>query len=402
MDLALSDEQQLIVDSAVAFLASSSTLAKVRVASETGDGCDRALWQEVAAMGWCGVHLPEDAGGLGLGLVELALLQEQLGRHLACIPFFDSVALAASLLRSLPGSAQTAALLGSLASGEQMLAVAMAQPDADLQWAACASANANANAIPSASASASARAIANGAGWLLSGYWPAVGSAHLADVLLLPAHTALGECLLFAMPADAQGLSLQPLQAVDATRRSANVRATDVQLPATACLARGPALDQAWQRARCLGAIALAAEQVGVAQACLDLTLAYTAQRVQFGKSIAGFQAVKHRCAQMLVALEQARSAVYGAAAVADTEPAAAVLLLHAAQARMEATQAALYCSREAIQLHGGMGFTWEFDPHLFLRRAQLASQRLGPVSWWCEQVAVQLLDEKPLAEAHP
>jgi alkylation response protein AidB-like acyl-CoA dehydrogenase len=383
MDLALNDEQQQIVDSAVVFLDKSSTLAQVRSVSEAGDGFDRALWQEVAAMGWCGVHLPEEAGGLGLGLVELALLQEQLGRHLACIPFFDSVVLAASLLRTLPGSEEIQALLGRIASGEQVLALAMAHPHVDQCL--------------------TARASANGAGWVLQGHWPGVGSAQLADALLLPAHTALGECLLFLVPADAPCLRLQALQALDGTRRAADVRATDLQLPATACLARGPDLAQAWQRAGCLAAIALAAEQVGVAQACLDLSLAYTAERKQFGKAIAGFQAVKHRCAQMLVALEQARSAVYGAAAMADTEPAAAVLLLHAAQARMEATQAALFCSREAIQLHGGMGFTWEFDPHLFLRRAQLSSQRLAPVSWWCEQVAAQLLDEHhALAECLP
>ncbi|MEI8155277.1 MAG: acyl-CoA dehydrogenase [Burkholderiales bacterium] len=383
MDLALNDEQQLIVDSAVAFLDKSSTLTQVRSTSETGDGFDRALWQEVAAMGWCGVHLPEAAGGLGLGLVELALLQEQLGRHLACIPFLDSVVLAASLLRTLPGNEQTQALLGSIANGERVLALAMGHPDVDQ----CLTARAN----------------ANGAGWVLQGHWPGVGSAQLADALLLPARTALGECLLFLVPADAPSLSLEPLQALDATRRAADVRATDLQLPATACLARGPDLAQAWQRASCLAAIALAAEQMGVAQACLDLTLAYTAQRQQFGKAIASFQAVKHRCAQMLVVLEQARSAVYGAAAMADTDPTTAVLLFHAAQARMEATQAALFCSREAIQLHGGMGFTWEFDPHLFLRRAQLSSQRLAPVSWWCEQVAAQLLDENhALAECLP
>jgi alkylation response protein AidB-like acyl-CoA dehydrogenase len=193
--------------------------------------------------------------------------------------------------------------------------------------------------------------------------------------------------------ADAPGLRLQPLPPLDATRRHADVLATELQLPVAACLSRGIALSEAWQRAAFFAAIALAAEQVGVAQACLDLTLAYTAQRFQFGKAIASFQAVKHRCAQMLVTLEQARSAVYGAAALADTEASDDVLLRHAAQARMESTQAALYCSREAIQLHGGMGFTWVFDPHLFLRRAQLASQRLGPVSWWCEQVAAQLLD---------
>lgn len=376
MDLSLSEEQQQITDSAVTFLAQASTLAQVRAASEHGDGCDPSLWQQVVEMGWCGVHLPDAAGGLGLGLVELALLQEQLGRHLACVPFFDSVALAASVLRALPVSEPTQAVLGAIASGEQRVALALAHPHLEQ--------------------SLTARASANGAGWLLSGHWPGVGSASHADMLLLPAHTALGECLLFLVRADNPALNLQPLQPIDATRRHADVRATALQLPAAACLVRGASLAQAWQRGSCHAAIALAAEQVGVAQACLDLTLAYTAERMQFGKAIAGFQAVKHRCAQMLVAVEQARSAVYGAAAMADTAPSADVLLLHAAQARMESTQAALFCSREAIQLHGGMGFTWEFDPHLFLRRAQMASQRLAPVARWCEQVAAQLLDSKP------
>jgi alkylation response protein AidB-like acyl-CoA dehydrogenase len=130
-----------------------------------------------------------------------------------------------------------------------------------------------------------------------------------------------------------------------------------------------------------------------VAQQCLDLTLAYTQQRHQFDRPVAGFQAVKHRCAHMLVALEGARSAVYGAACMADTELDPAVLMFYAAQARVAATEAALFCSREAIQLHGGVGFTWEYDLHFYLRRAQASSQRLGPVSWWLEQVAGQLLD---------
>jgi alkylation response protein AidB-like acyl-CoA dehydrogenase len=376
MDLALSEEEQLIVDSAVAFLDSSCPLSKVRSVSESGDGFDRSLWQEMAAMGWCGVHLQEEVGGMGLGLVALVLLQEQLGRHLACVPYLNSVCMSSSLLKQLLFTEQIKNLLGQLAQGEQVLAVALSHPDVD--------------------GPLTARASASPTGWTLSGRWPSVGSAPLADALLLPAQTAAGEWLLFLVPADSLGLRVQALQALDATRRQANVSAELLQLPASACLSRGLAVPQALQRVRSLAAMALAAEQVGVAQACLDLTLAYTAQRMQFGKSIASFQAVKHRCAQMLVAVEQARSAVYGAAAMADTEPAPEVLLLYAAQARMESTHAALFCSREAIQLHGGMGFTWEVDLHLFLRRAQLASQDLGPVSWWCEQVARQLLDSDP------
>ena len=129
-------------------------------------------------------------------------------------------------------------------------------------------------------------------------------------------------------------------------------------------------------------------EQVGVAEACLDMALAYVLERQQFGRPIASFQAIKHRCAQMLVEVESARSAVYGAACLADILDDAAGLLVSAAQARVTATEAAQFCARENLQLHGGVGFTWEYDPHFYLRRAQASSQRLGPVSEWLESVA--------------
>lgn len=375
INLLLDDEQQLIVDSAISFLADASPMSRVRTVSESADGIDHALWRGVAEMGWCGVHLPEDVGGLGLGWIELSLLHEQLGRHLACVPFFEGIALAATALRELPDSASAQALLPQLASGELRAVLAM-PPEAD---------------------AAVALVHASPGGWLLEGSWPQVGAAGSADILLLPARSATGEWLLFAVGKDLPGLRVQAVTTVDATRRSANVHAQALALPASACLARDSVLDAALARVRCLAAIALAAEQVGVAQQCLDLTLAYTAQRSQFGKVIAGFQAVKHRCAQMLVMVEAARSAVYGAACMADATTDAATLLLYAAQARVEATEAAQFCARESIQLHGGVGFTWEYDPHFYLRRSQANSQRLGSVSAWLEHVAQQLLD--PAAE---
>lgn len=347
-------------------------MSAVRSASESASGMDVTLWRGIAELGWCGVHLPETADGLGLGMVELVLLQEQLGRCLACVPFFDSVALAATALRELPDSALAQDWLESLATGEKRAALALTAGPVT---------------------ASSARARRTDAGWTLDGDWPQVGSAALADVLLLPAQDELGESLLFAVPAGAAGLQVQPWKTLDATRRLAQVQCRGVALPADHCIGQGEALDAVLARTLQLGAIALAAEQVGVAQQCLDLTLAYAAQRVQFDRPIAGFQAVKHRCAEMLVVLESARSAVYGAACIADTVPDATTLLFHAAQARVAATEAAQFCAREAIQLHGGVGFTWEFDPHLYLRRAQASSQRLGAPSWWLEQVAEQLLD---------
>ena len=382
MDITLTDEQQLIADSAAAMLDAACSLAQVRAVSEKGDGLDAALWKEVGALGWCGVHLPESVQGMGLGMMEVVLLEEQLGRHLACVPYFDSVVMAATLLRELPSCNAIQRLLTEVGAGRQILALAMASADAQ--------------------APISARATPVAGGWMLQGDWPLVGSAQWANASLLPAHTPEGELLLFLVPSYAQGLHVQAVVPLDATHRSADVSARAVELSADACLCRGTQLAQAWLRAGCLSAIALAAEQLGVAQASLDLTLSYTGQRQQFGKPVAGFQAVKHRCAIMLVAVERARSAVYGAVAAANAATAGsdpADLMRYTAQARLEADQAALFCSREAIQLHGGMGFTWEFDPHRFLRRAQRNSQRLGTREWWCEQVARHLLDASQVAE---
>lgn len=370
MDLALDDDQRLIVDTAERLLADAASSAATRAAADGADGIDRALWRQVAEMGWCGVHLPEAQGGLGLGLVELALLQEQLGRRLACVPYFDSVVRAATLLREAGDEPAQARWLPMLAAGSCIAALA------DDDGAAIATPHAD--------------------GWTLSGDWPRVGSAALADGLLLPAQGADGEVLLLIVPRAAPGLQVRALESIDRTRRHAAVQARSVRVDDQALVARGAPLQAAARRTRGIAAIALAAEQVGAAQQCLELSVAYTRQRVQFGQPIAAFQAVKHRCAQMMVAVESARSAVYGAAARCSGTVDDATLDFHAALARAEATEAAQFCAQEAIQLHGGVGFTWEYDPHLYFKRAQASSQRLGPVSAWCERVAAQLLDGAP------
>ena len=371
MDLNLSEEQRLIVDSAVEFLAAHSPNERIRAVTRTPGQWDEQTWQGLSELGWCGIHLPESVGGLGLGWVALCLLQEQLGRRLACVPYFDTVVLAATALCPLQTQAGVGDLLSRLAQGQLRLALALPDPDAPM----------------------TGRVQARSDGWHLQGQWAAVGSAPVADQLLLPALDSEGVCRLWVVASTHPGLRIQPVPAVDATRLHGTVFADDVTLPAEACLAQGPSLQALLAHTRSLAAIGLAAEQVGVAQQALDLSLAYVLQRQQFEKPVASFQAIKHRCAQMLVAVEMARSAVYGAAGMADTLPDPMTLLRAAAQARHEATQAALYCTREAIQLHGGVGFTWEYDPHLYLRRAQASSQRLGALTWWREQVVQQWLD---------
>lgn len=364
MDLALDDDQQAMVQAAADFLAEACDAAAMRAAADSADGMDRALWRGIVEQGWCAVAAPEAEDGLGLGHAGLVLLQEQLGRHLAGVPFFESVIVAGTLLRGL-GNPEPALLAGVMEGA--VLVPAMRAADA--------------------------RAAVTAVGdWRIDGTWPQVPGAAWADNFLLLVDGATPR--LFWLPATE--LDVQPLETVDLTRRSACLRARDVHVPAAALLAQGEALRAALATARDLGAIALAAEQVGVAQQCLDLTLAYAAQRVQFDRPIAGFQAVKHRCAQMLVAIESARSAVYGAAAVADAAPDAATLAFHAAEAWCAAGDAARYASQEAIQLHGGVGYTWELDVQRYFKRAQANRARLGAPATWRERVAAQLLDELP------
>lgn len=367
MDLRLSEDQRLIAESAADFLADAAAMTATRAAADGAAGFDAKLWQGLAELGWCGVHLPEAHGGLGLGPIELALLQEQLGRRLACVPFLDS-AVAAALLCDVGGAA-AAQWLPALAAGTSIATLAH---EAD-----------------------GARAWREGSQWRVQGRWPQVLSANQADLLLLPANTDDGEEVLLALPRASAGLHLRELSTIDRTRRCAELTITEpLLLEAQACVARGGELRAAMARQRALAALALAAEQVGVAQQCLDLSVAYTQERLQFGRAVASFQAVKHRCASMMVLVESARSAVYGAAARLAEAPSARERELFAALALVEAHEAALFCAAEAIQLHGGVGFTWEYDPHLYFKRAQANSQRLGPPSAWLERVAVQLLDE--------
>jgi alkylation response protein AidB-like acyl-CoA dehydrogenase len=362
MELQLTPEQQQIVESAETVLAKASAMTQVRAHTQSKAHMDNALWSARADLGWCGVHLPESVGGLDLDWVSVCLLQEQMGRRLACVPFFDTAVLSATALKSLLPHPLAEHWLTQIATEKAVASMA-------LSWQ-----------------TGSARI--HSTGWHLDGTWPSVGSAQMAQVIVLPAQTPTGETLLFALDTHSPGLQITSLETLDTTRCLAQVQANGVNVSENQCLARGQAAEALLTRIKYLAAIGLAAEQVGVAEACLDMALAYVLERQQFGRPIASFQAIKHRCAQMLVDVESARSAVYGAACLADTLDDAAGLLVSAAQARVTATEAAQFCARENLQLHGGVGFTWEYDPHFYLRRAQASSQRLGPVSEWLESVA--------------
>lgn len=354
MELALNEEQRMIRDAAREVLVAHSDSAAVRRAMENDGGFDGALWARLGAeLGWCGLHLPEDAGGLGLGRLEQALLLEALGEHLACVPLFASVVLAGEALVQAADPAAYREWLPALAAGERR---------ATLAW----------EGLQTPTLATTVAARRDGATLSLTGRVDYVLDGAGADWLLVPARLD-GGLALCRVAADAPGVSRRALTTLDPTRAVASL---SLEAAPAECLGEGAAVAEGLARTRDLARLAVAAEQLGVAQRCLELSVAYTGERVQFGRAIASFQAVKHRCAEMMVRVEAARSAVYGAAATITDDPAAAPR--EAAMAKSVADEAAFFCAREAIQLHGGVGFTWEYDPHLYFKRAQANGAWLG------------------------
>nr|WP_301334271.1 acyl-CoA dehydrogenase [Solimonas sp. SE-A11] len=356
--MALTEDQILIRDAAENFLADVSTSSAVRAAMESAAGYDEDVWQRIGAeLGWCALAIPEDCGGLGLGPVELTLVLEQMGRRLLCAPFFSTVCLAANLLQETASEAARQRFLGAIAEGSLS---ATAPLPSSLDWR---------------DAAAELEAVQDGEGWKLSGHVARVPDGANVGWLFLPAKLPGGGHGLFALRNDDEGLAIQQLNGWDQTRRFARLDLNGVsadRIDEPSRFADGIA------RAAALARLYIAAEQLGSAQTCLDLTVAYTATRKQFGRVIASFQAVKHRCALMMVRVEELRSAVAGAAAVAASGADTRKLDMETGMARSLAADSLFWCAQEAIQLHGGVGFTWEYDPQLYFKRAQASSHWLG------------------------
>lgn len=370
----LSDEQRALQETAADFLA-AHTNARKEVAG------DAELWSRIVELGWAAVQVPEDFDGLGLGPVELVLLMEEMGRRLARTPFLANVVLAqTALLQAGSAEAQQGAL-AALAYGERTATLILGP------------------GLDAAPASLTVKARRNGEGWVLAGEAAQV----LDDGLLTHAYVAarIEEApgvALFELAVDAAGLSRAPLDVFDLTRPQARWTFNEVRVGAEARVDDPARVLAGLARTRVLAALQLAAEQVGGAAQCLQLAVDYTKERVQFGKPVATFQAVKHRVAEMMVRMETARSTVRGVAArVAQGAQGNglddAALAAEIAAARVQATEAYRYCAQEAIQLHGGVGFTWEYDPQMHFKRAQWASQWFGPARDWREALAAHLLD---------
>ncbi|KVG28923.1 acyl-CoA dehydrogenase family protein [Burkholderia diffusa] len=383
MDLALTDEQAMIRDAAADVLAERSASADVRRALEQSAGRDDALWAALAGeLGWNALSLPEAAGGMALGAVEQTLLMEQLGRRVACVPYFSTACLAATALADCSDAPLATGWLAKIAEG------------------ACSATLALPFELPAGAGQLPVVAEEAAGGYTLSGTIEQVIDGARADLLVIPARIANeGQSTgLFAIDvATASGLTITPLDTLDATRPIACIVLDEIRVSRDARFAGGAVAAQVLERAAWFAALALAAEQLGGAQQCLDLTLDYTGQRVQFGRAIASFQAVKHRCAQMMVLIESARSAVLGAAHAWDAEargaaPGAA-LRADIAAAKVAANDAYAFCAQEAIQLHGGVGFTWEYDPHLYFKRAQASLAQFGSTPQLLEWIARHAID---------
>jgi alkylation response protein AidB-like acyl-CoA dehydrogenase len=381
MEFALTQEQAMIRDAAAEVLEQHSASAAVRRAVEQSSGCDDALWHLVAReLGWCALSIPEAAGGSGLGAFETTLLLEAMGRRLACVPYFSTVCLAATLL-SCCASPRAHALLGRIAAGELRAALASSK-----SWAGDRG-DVTVTAEPTAG------------GYRLRGTVDQViDGAGAGLVIVLARFKDDAQRLALFEVEPGAGLLRVPLVTLDGTRALARLELGDIEVPHEALLAQGEEAAGALARTEWFAALALAAEQLGGARQCLDLTLAYVEQRVQFGRAIASFQAVKHRCAQMLVHIESTRSAVLGAALAWDADACVAApslaTQLDVATAKASANETMRFCAQEAIQLHGGVGFTWEYDPQLYFKRAQAASGWFGDTAQLRSFIAEQIVDE--------
>ena len=360
MDFALSDDQRAIQEAARDFLTDAANPDVIRAAVEGTTGFDESLWSSLGEMGFAGLMIPEAQGGLGLGAVEMALVLEETGRVLAPVPFFETAVLAVQAVLAAGSEEQKAALLPRLASGTR----------------AC------------FAGTASRPTLVNGR---LTGQAKFVTFGHVAELIIV----ATADDSLVVLEANTPGLAIEALPALDRTRRFATLSFDCAVTPDMILGAPGSA-KAAIDRTLTIGAGLLAAEQTGGMQYSLDATVDYAKQRVQFGRLIGSFQAYKHMLADMMLLVEASRSAAYYAAAAIDENGEELAEAAHAARAYVSDA----YCSvtGDAIQLHGGIGFTWEHHAHLYFKRARACASWLGTPEQHREALAALLIDGDKIA----
>ncbi len=374
MDFGFSQEQEMLRATARKFLENECTSTFVRARMEEPAGVTDDFWAKLAEQGWLGLVYPEEHGGSGLGFVDLSVLMEEMGRCVMPGPFLSTVVLGGLAILEAGSATQKKEWLPKIAAGQAKATLALTEPSA--RWDA---------------AGVATTAKEGKGGFTLSGTKLFVPDAHLADALVVVARTADGKApedgvSLFLVPKGAPGVEVKLLPTMDQTRKLCEVTLKDAAVPAGALLgAKGGAwapLARVVQRAT----IALCAEMCGGAQKVLDMTTDYAKIRVAFGKPIGTYQGVKHKAADMLVDVENAKSLTYYAAWAADENSPETALATSMAKAY--ASDAYRKVSATGIQLHGGIGFTWEHDLHLYFKRAKSSEFTFGDATYHRERVA--------------
>lgn len=348
MRFALSEDQAAIHDAVDSFLTNMSTSAGTRLAMDDGSGLDRPLWQAMASeLGLTGTIIPEPLGGSELGAVETAIICEALGYQVAAVPWLASAVIATHAIERGGNNAQRSEWLPRLAEGRTILSFA----DKGFSYQ----------------------------DGFLSGTSRFVPHGCSAEAIIVQADNRV-----YLVPTGTENCLISPQTSLDQTRPLAKLTLDHAKAEQLAAVR--------WEDIEPLAWTAIAADALGGAQACLNQSVAYAGERVQFGRMIGSFQAVKHKLADMLIAIEQARSAVYWAAGELDSDGSDARFASHAAKSFACETYA--FCAGQAIQLLGGIGFTWEHDCHLYFKRARANLSLMGAPSWHREQIAKLILPE--------
>ena len=369
MNFAFSEEQEELRRITRQFLEAKSPESEVRAQMDTTDGYDPAVWAQMAnELGLQSLTIPEEYGGQGFTYVELTVVLEEMGRALLCAPYFSTVVLATNTLVHSGDEAAKKELLPGIASGETIATVAFTEPNG--KW--------DESGIEATATKASD-------GWTIDGTKMFVIDGHVANLIIVAAKTDSG-ISLFKVDGDAEGLTRTALSTMDQTRKQAKLELSGV--PATLIGTDGGGWD-VLNRVLDLAAVGLAAEQVGGAQKVLEMAVQYAKDRVQFGRPIGSFQAIKHKCADMLLEVESAKSAAYYAAWCAaelnDELPEVACL------AKAYCSEAYFHSAAENIQIHGGIGFTWEHPAHLYFKRAKSSELLFGDPTYHRELLAQRL-----------
>lgn len=377
MDFGFSEDQEMLRQSARDFLSKECPMTLVRKMMDDESGHSPELWKKMAALGWQGLILPEEFGGAGLTFVDLVVVLEEMGRVVLPGPFLSTVVFAGLAIAESGSAEQKKKWLPRIANGDLVATLALIEPSG--RW--------DADGI-------AATATPDGDGWKLEGTKLFVPDGHVAELLVVaarkPGSKGSDGVSLFLVDAKTPGLGIAPLKTMDQTRKLSEVVLSGVKVGRDALLGAEGGAWKSIERIADRGKVALCAEMCGGAQRVLDMSVEYAKVREQFGKPIGSFQAIQHKCANMMVQVESAKSATYYAAwAVANDVPEAP---LAAAMAKAYCSDAYRYVAGEGIQIHGGIGFTWEHDMHIFFKRAKSSEVTFGDATLNREIVAQHIL----------